>query len=78
MFREGLAVAWAVVVVVIEVHVVVADGRQLVLHVADVKGAAAFDVDAGGGKVFDMGHSRALFLYFRLFNTQLTVDKCSI
>ena len=25
-----------------------------------------------------MGHSRPLFLYFRLFNTQLTVNKCSI
>ena len=25
-----------------------------------------------------MGHSRPLFLYFRLFNTQLTVYKCSI
>ena len=25
-----------------------------------------------------MGHSRPLFLYFRLFNTQLTVHKCSI
>ena len=24
-----------------------------------------------------MGHSRPLFLYFRLFNTQLTVNKCS-
>ena len=27
---------------------------------------------------FKMGHSRPLFLYFRLFNTQLTVNKCSI
>ena len=27
---------------------------------------------------FNMGHSRPLFLYFRLFNTQLTVNKCSI
>ena len=27
---------------------------------------------------FKMGHSRPLFLYFRLFNTQLTVYKCSI
>ena len=26
----------------------------------------------------NMGHSRPLFLYFRLFNTQLTVNKCSI
>ena len=25
-----------------------------------------------------VGHSRPLFLYFRLFNTQLTVNKCSI
>ena len=25
-----------------------------------------------------MDHSRPLFLYFRLFNTQLTVNKCSI
>ena len=25
-----------------------------------------------------MGHSRPLFLYFRLFNAQLTVYKCSI
>ena len=25
-----------------------------------------------------MGHPRPLFLYFRLFNTQLTVNKCSI
>ena len=25
-----------------------------------------------------MGHSRPLLLYFRLFNTQLTVNKCSI
>ena len=25
-----------------------------------------------------MGHSRPLFLYFRLFNTQLTVNNCSI
>ena len=25
-----------------------------------------------------MGHSMPLFLYFRLFNTQLTVNKCSI
>ena len=25
-----------------------------------------------------MGHSWPLFLYFRLFNTQLTVNKCSI
>ena len=25
-----------------------------------------------------MGHSRPLFLYFRLFNTQLTAHKCSI
>ena len=25
-----------------------------------------------------MGHSRPLFLYFRLYNTQLTVNKCSI
>ena len=25
-----------------------------------------------------MGHSRPLFLYFHLFNTQLTVNKCSI
>ena len=25
-----------------------------------------------------MGHSRPLFLYFCLFNTQLTVNKCSI
>ena len=24
-----------------------------------------------------MGHTRLLFLYFRLFNTQLTVNKCS-
>ena len=26
----------------------------------------------------EMGHSRSLFLYFCLFNTQLTVNKCSI
>ena len=25
-----------------------------------------------------MGHSRRLILYFRLFNTPLTVNKCSI
>ena len=25
-----------------------------------------------------MGHSRPLFIYFRLFNTQLTVNKSSI
>ena len=27
---------------------------------------------------FKMGHSRPLFLYFRHFNAQLTVNKCSI
>ena len=25
-----------------------------------------------------MGHSRPFFLYFRIFNTQLTVNKCSL
>ena len=28
--------------------------------------------------IFFLGHSRPLFLYFRLFNTQLTENKCSL
>ena len=31
-----------------------------------------------GKLIVKMGHSRPLFLYFRLFNSQLTVYKCSI
>ena len=35
-------------------------------------------VEVRSNGCFFMGHSRPLFLYFRLFNTQLTVNKCSI
>ena len=34
--------------------------------------------DFSNPNILKMGHSRPLFLYFRLFKTQLTVNKCSI
>ena len=41
---------------------------------------SAFSIQLTENKCFflNMGHSWPLFLYFRLFKTQLTVNKCSI